>query len=58
MNTSKPTWHKSTYSDGGSNCVEVRESVNGADIRDTQKRELGHLGLPPSEWVAFIGLTR
>lgn len=55
---SKLTWHKSTYSDGGSNCVEVRESVNGADIRDTQNRDLGHLRVPPSEWVAFLGLTQ
>jgi hypothetical protein len=55
---SKPTWHKSTYSDGGANCVEVRESVNGADVRDTQNRDLGHLRVPPSEWVAFLGLTQ
>lgn len=55
---SKPTWHKSTYSDGGANCVEVRESVNGADVRDTQNRDLGHLRVPASEWVAFLQLTQ
>lgn len=54
----KLTWHKSTYSDGGSNCVEVRESAHGADVRDTQNRDLGHLRVPPSEWVAFLGLTQ
>ncbi|GHC73880.1 hypothetical protein GCM10007079_08270 [Nocardiopsis terrae] len=54
----KPTWHKSTYSDGGSNCVEVRESASSADVRDTQNRELGHLRVPVSDWVAFLGLTR
>ena len=58
MNTSKPTWHKSTYSDGGSNCVEVRESASGADVRDTQNRELGHLTVPPAEWVAFLRLAQ
>lgn len=55
---SKLTWHKSTYSDGGSNCVEVRESAHGADVRDTQNRDLGHLRVPPAEWVAFLGLTQ
>ncbi|MGW5876586.1 DUF397 domain-containing protein [Nocardiopsis terrae] len=54
----KPTWHKSTYSDGGSNCVEVRGSASGAAVRDTQNRELGHLSVPPAEWTAFLRLTR
>ena len=55
---SKPTWHKSTYCDGGANCVEVRESVNGADVRDAQNRDLGHLRVPASERVTFLGLTQ
>ncbi|WP_116243922.1 DUF397 domain-containing protein [Nocardiopsis sp. FIRDI 009] len=48
------TWHKSTYSENGSHCVEARETKNGADVRDTQNRELGHLSFSPSEWSAFV----
>ncbi|MFC4561103.1 DUF397 domain-containing protein [Nocardiopsis mangrovi] len=51
----KPDWHKSTYSNGGSNCVEVREHEFGADVRDTQDRDGATLSLGASEWVAFLG---
>ncbi|GAB3441837.1 DUF397 domain-containing protein [Streptomonospora sediminis] len=54
MNESRSGWHKSSYSDGGSNCVEVREHIAGADVRDTQHREAGHLALPSAEWAAFL----
>ena len=47
-------WHKSTYSDGGANCVEARESVAGADVRDTQNRELATLSFGQDEWAAFL----
>jgi hypothetical protein len=48
------TWHKSTYSPSGSDCVEVREHVSGADVRDTKHREAGHLSIPPGQWVALL----
>lgn len=51
-------WHKSTYSPNGSNCVEARESAHGADVRDTQHRETGHLSFPTTEWVALVGDLR
>ncbi|WP_408648662.1 DUF397 domain-containing protein [Streptomonospora mangrovi] len=47
-------WHKSRYSAGAENCVEVREHAAGADIRDTQNRDAGHLGVPSAEWAAFL----
>jgi hypothetical protein len=52
-------WHKSTFSDGGGgHCVEVREHASGADIRDTEHRELGHLSAPAPEWTALLAAVR
>ena len=50
-------WHKSSYSGGNNECVEAREHQAGADVRDTQNRELGHLSFTLEEWGAFIGTT-
>jgi hypothetical protein len=47
-------WHKSSYSGGTNECVEVREHNAGADVRDTQNRDLGHLSFTRTEWRAFI----
>lgn len=48
-------WHKSSYSVNGGNCVETREHAGGADVRDTQNPELGHLTFAPTEWSALLG---
>lgn len=50
-------WHKSSYSGGSNECVEAREHQAGADVRDTQNRNLGHLTFTRTEWNAFIGTT-
>ncbi|WP_116246860.1 DUF397 domain-containing protein [Nocardiopsis sp. FIRDI 009] len=56
MTTNLP-WHKSSYSDGAHNCVEVAEGpVTG--IRDTQHRELGHLDVSAHEWAALLTSVR
>lgn len=47
-------WHKSSYSNTGANCVETREYSGGADVRDTQHREAGHLSFPSQEWAALV----
>lgn len=52
------TWHKSSYSANGSHCVEVREYVRGADVRDTQNRDLGKLDFSAEEWVALQSCLR
>lgn len=51
MNTD---WHKSRYSANGDACVEVREAATGADIRDSQHRQQGHLRFTATEWHAFL----
>jgi hypothetical protein len=46
-------WHKSTYSAGSENCVEVAEGlVTG--VRDSQYRELGCLDVPAGERAALV----
>lgn len=46
-------WHKASYSQGASNCVEVAEGP-ATLVRDTQNRELGHLAFAGSEWAALV----
>lgn len=49
-------WKKSSYSNGsGGACVEARATVRGADVRDTQNRDLGYLGFEVREWSALLG---
>ncbi|AFR07517.1 DUF397 domain-containing protein [Nocardiopsis alba] len=52
-------WGKSSYSNGtGGNCVEARATGQGAAMRDTQNRELGHLGFDTKEWTALLGTLK
>ncbi|MFL1377393.1 MULTISPECIES: DUF397 domain-containing protein [unclassified Nocardiopsis] len=51
-------WYKSSHSTGANECVEVREHAVGADIRDTQNRELGHLAFPAGEWASLVDSLR
>ncbi|GAA3746464.1 hypothetical protein HDA32_000424 [Spinactinospora alkalitolerans] len=49
------TWRKSSYSKGESNCVEVADTTGlGVAVRDTQNRELGHLGFSAEAWGVFL----
>jgi hypothetical protein len=47
-------WAKSSYSDGGTNCVEVARDSGAAKMRDTQHRESGFLEFGAAEWRGFI----
>ncbi|MBR8741446.1 DUF397 domain-containing protein [Nocardiopsis sp. MG754419] len=52
-------WKKSSYSNGeGGNCVEARATDQGAAVRDTQNRDLGHLDAPAPEWAALVAAVR
>ncbi len=56
-NQGPKSFHKSSYSQGASNCVEVAEGSVTA-VRDTQNRHLGHLDVPATEWAALLGVVR
>ncbi|TMR07832.1 DUF397 domain-containing protein [Nonomuraea turkmeniaca] len=48
-------WHKSTYSGGDSNCVEVAFAADGTvGVRDTKDRTGPHLEFTSAEWRAFV----
>ncbi|MEU3309079.1 DUF397 domain-containing protein [Nocardiopsis sp. NPDC006832] len=50
-------WHKSTYSSGAHNCVEVSEGPT-TGVRDTKHRELGALFFSGGEWESFLNLAK
>lgn len=51
--SNETAWHKSSYSEGATNCVEVAEGqVTG--VRDTQHRRLTCLEFSAPEWGAFL----
>jgi len=48
-------WRKSSYSgDNGGNCVEVARLVEGVGIRDSKKREFGHLTVSLAQFAALL----
>ncbi|MEV6819427.1 DUF397 domain-containing protein [Nocardiopsis dassonvillei] len=57
MNCENGPWHKSTYSSGSQNCVEVSEGAETL-VRDTQNRHQGHLTFTPQEWAAVLAVTK
>ncbi|WP_160050869.1 DUF397 domain-containing protein [Nocardiopsis sp. FR4] len=48
-------WHKSSYSAGAQNCVEVSEGKQTL-VRDTQNRGLAHLGFEAGEWATLVAV--
>ncbi|MEU3231331.1 DUF397 domain-containing protein [Nocardiopsis alba] len=57
MSNARRTWHKSSYSANGGNCVEVSEGRT-TNVRDTQNRSLSELSMPASEWSALLSALR
>jgi len=59
MNTTDPSWRKSTRSSGVSNCVEVADNLPGRVlVRDTKDRDGGTLTFDASAWRSFVELAR
>lgn len=53
QNRASAAWHKSSYSSGANNCVEIAEGpVTG--VRDTQNREHATLFFSGIEWESFL----
>ncbi|MEU8544580.1 DUF397 domain-containing protein [Streptomyces sp. NPDC048717] len=54
-------WYKSTYSDGGEQCVEVadaRHTHGLIAVRDSKDKSGPILGISPTEFVAFTHFAR
>lgn len=48
-------WHKSSYSDGQANCVEVAIFGGQVAMRDSKDREGPALVFTHDAWAAFVG---
>ncbi|QVQ52004.1 DUF397 domain-containing protein [Spiractinospora alimapuensis] len=55
-------WHISSYSaNGGGQCVEAGRMLDGSGqvaVRDSQRRDQGHLAFTHREWAAFLQATQ
>ena len=52
---STATWHKSTYSQGGDNCLEVTDAHPGVvPVRDSKNPDGPKLAFRTEAWVAFV----
>jgi len=55
VDLSRAVWHKSSRSNGPSDCVEVADNLPGAvALRDSKDRTGPVLVFSPDEWRAFI----
>ncbi|ASU78050.1 DUF397 domain-containing protein [Actinopolyspora erythraea] len=52
-------WFVSSYSGGNNNnCVEVRFTNHGTEVRDTKNRTAGTLAFGTDRWSAFLRALR
>ncbi|MGW1147435.1 DUF397 domain-containing protein [Streptomyces sp. NPDC002454] len=55
MSKSADGWVKSTYSDGGANCVETRRRDDVVQFRDSKRGESGPaVSMCGPGWSAFV----
>lgn len=56
MTVHHPTgsWRKSSYTNQETNCVEVSWTPASTRVRDTKKRDQGHLEVPATAFRALI----
>jgi hypothetical protein len=56
---SRALWHKSSYSNGQANCVEVATNLPGlVAIRDSKHPDGPELVVTAAGWRAFVASTR
>lgn len=51
-------FRKSSYSSTSRDCVEVADVPGMSAVRDTRRREDGHLEFPGVEWAALLYAAR
>ncbi|MFJ3665801.1 DUF397 domain-containing protein [Streptomyces sp. NPDC090106] len=59
MTDERPTWFKSSYSDGeGGECLEAAFGSRLVRVRDSKTPRAPHLTLSPAAWSVFLGDVR
>ncbi|WP_318279421.1 MULTISPECIES: DUF397 domain-containing protein [Streptomyces] len=51
-------WRKSSYSNGGGNCVEVAQASIGVPVRDSKDPEGPVIVIAPAAWSAFMSSVK
>jgi hypothetical protein len=51
-------WRKSSWSNGGGECVEVGLAPEVVGVRDTKDRQGGMLAMTREAWSRFIGAVK
>lgn len=54
MDLTRAAWRKSSYSSGGSNCVEVANTSDSIAVRDSKDPAGGTHTVHPSAWRSMI----
>jgi Domain of unknown function (DUF397) len=53
MTERRPSWRKSTYSNGSSSCIETATRPGAVSVRDSKNPSGPHLAIPATSWLAF-----
>jgi hypothetical protein len=54
LDLSRATWRKSSYSNGGGECVEATSALHAIAVRDSKAPERSVLMMTSPEWGTFI----
>lgn len=47
-------WRKASKSGNGGDCVEMADTPDEIYVRDTKRREAGHITVKADSWRAFV----
>jgi len=59
LDLSRAAWRKSTYSNNGGSCVEVRAGAPGVvAVRDSKNPDGPKLAFTPAQWTLFTSTVK
>jgi hypothetical protein len=59
LDLSRAAWRKSTYSNNGGSCIEVRSGVPGmVAVRDSKDPDGPALTFTPGQWMTFTSTVK
>lgn len=58
MSHPRPSWRKSSYSNGEASCVEVAAAARTVAVRDSKDPNGPQLAVPAGSWAAFTQRIR
>lgn len=59
MRDPEPSWRKSSWSDGGGDCVEVADNIPGTVlVRDSKDPSGPVLTFDPATWRSFVAFAK